>query len=142
MHNALSRELFADAVRSPTMKFHLNASTGNVFTGYGPGYVEVNRQRLESNLLVTPDSIDLGWAPEGFAALTREDFAALLRFAPEIVLLGTGNELRFPHPRLTADLTAKRIGVDVMDVKAACRTFNVLSAEGRRVLAALILDIQ
>ena len=142
MHNALSRESFADSVRSPTMKFHLNASTGNVFTGYGPGYVEVNRQRLDSNLLVTPDSIDLGWAPEGFAALTREHFAALLRFAPEIVLLGTGNELRFPHPRLTADLTAKRIGVDVMDVKAACRTFNVLSAEGRRVLAALILDIQ
>jgi uncharacterized protein len=139
MHNALPRESFADAVRPPTMKFHLSASTGNLFTGYGPGYVEVNRQRLDSNLLVTPDSIDLGWAPEGFAALTREDFAALLRFAPEIVLLGTGNELRFPHPRLTADLTAKRIGVDVMDVKAACRTFNVLSAEGRKVLAALIL---
>lgn len=122
------------------MKFHLSATAGNVFTGYGPGYVEVNRQRLETNLLVTSDSIDTGWAPDGFAQLTRDDFAALLRFGPEIVLLGTGNALRFPHPRLTTDLTAKRIGVDVMDVKAACRTFNVLSAEGRKVLAALILE--
>lgn len=121
------------------MKFHLNASTGNVFTGYGPGYVEVNRQRLDSNALVTADSIDVGWAPAGFDALTREDFAALLRFSPEIVLLGTGNAIRFPHPRLTADLSAKRIGIDVMDVQAACRTFNVLSAEGRKVLAALII---
>ena len=121
------------------MKFHLSATAGNVFTGYGPGYVEVNRQRFDSNVLVTADSIDFGWAPGGFDALAREDFAALLRFGPEIVLLGTGNELRFPHPRLTMDLTAKRIGVDVMDVKAACRTFNVLSAEGRKVLAALIL---
>jgi len=122
------------------MKFHLSATSGNVFTGYGPGYVEINKQRLGSNVLVMADSIEAGWLPGGFAALTREDFGSLLRFEPEIVLLGTGNAIRFPHPRLTADLTAKRIGVDVMDVSAACRTFNVLSAEGRKVLAALILE--
>jgi len=121
------------------MKFHLTATTGNLFTGYGPGYVEVNRQRHETNLLVTPDAIDFDWAPGGFIALTRDDFAALLRFDPEIVVLGTGDIIRFPHPRLTADLIARRIGVDVMNVQAACRTFNVLSAEGRKVLAALIL---
>lgn len=122
------------------MKFHLSATSGNVFTGYGPGYVEINKQRLESNVLVMADSIETGWLPGGFNALTREDFESLLRFEPEIVLLGTGNAIRFPHPRLTTDLTAKRIGVDVMDVSAACRTFNVLSAEGRKVLAALILE--
>ena len=71
--------------------------------------------------------------------LAREDFANLLEFQPEIVLLGTGRTIRFPHPGLTQDLTAARIGVDVMDVFAACRTFNVLTAEGRKVLAALIL---
>jgi uncharacterized protein len=139
MHNALSGR--ASRTFFPPMKFHLNSITGNVFTGYGPGYVEVNRQRIESNLLVTADAIHTGWAPDGFAGLSRDDFAALLRFDPEIVLLGTGDALRFPHPRLTTDLTAKRIGVDVMDVKAACRTFNVLSAEGRKVLAALIVEI-
>ena len=121
------------------MKFHLNAPTGNVFTGYGPDHVEVNRERFEVNILVFPDRPVTVWAPAGFAALAREDFAALLELKPEIVLLGTGSSIRFPHPRLTADLTAARIGVDVMDFQAACRTYNVLAAEGRLVAAALIL---
>jgi uncharacterized protein len=121
------------------MKFHLNTGAGNVFTGYGPGYVEINRERHEMNLVVLPDRVVTGWAPGGFEGLAREDFASLLEWQPEIVLLGTGSAIRFPHPRLSADLTAARIGVDVMDVQAACRSFNVLAAEGRRVAAALIL---
>ena len=121
------------------MKFHLNAPTCNVFTGYGPDHVEVNRERFDFNVLVSPDRPVTAWAPAGFAALSREDFAALLELKPEIVLLGTGRSIRFPHPRLTADLTAARIGVDVMDFQAACRTYNVLAAEGRLVVAALIL---
>jgi len=121
------------------MKFHLNIGEGNVFTGYGPGYVEINKERHESNLVVLPDRLVAGWAPGGFVGLSREDFASLLQWQPEIVLLGTGSAIRFPHPSLNADLTAARIGVDVMDVQAACRTFNVLAAEGRRVAAALIL---
>ena len=122
------------------MKFHLTTGTGNVFTGYGAGYVEINRERHEVNLIVLPDRIVPGWATAGFDALTREDFAALLEWKPEIVLLGTGPRIRFPHPRLSADLTNARIGVDVMDVQAACRTFNVLAAEGRQVAAALLLQ--
>jgi len=122
------------------MKFHLDTSTGNVFTGYGDHYVEINKQRHDSNLMVMADRVATGWAADGFDALSREDFRRLLDWDPEIVLLGTGRTIRFPHPRLTADLSAARVGVDVMDVQAACRTFNVLAAEGRRVLAALILD--
>lgn len=121
------------------MKFHLNIALGNVFTGYGPGYVEVNNERREINLIVMPDRLINGWAPGGYQGLAREDFAPLMELKPEIVLLGTGSAIRFPHPRLYADLTSARIGVDVMDVQAACRTFNVLAAEGRRVAAALIL---
>ena len=122
------------------MKFHVTTAVGNVFTGYGPGFVEINKQRHQSNLLVTAEEVSPGWAVTGFDGLAREAFANLLEFQPEIVLLGTGRTIRFPHPRLTQDLTAARIGVDVMDVFAACRTFNVLTAEGRKVLAALILD--
>ena len=59
---------------------------------------------------------------------------------PEIVLLGTGDRQHFPHPRLLAPLTERRIGVEVMDTRAACRTFNILVAEGRRVAAALVID--
>lgn len=122
-----------------SMKFHLTTGTGNTFTGYGQGYAEVNRERYKENLVVMPERIVTGWVTAGFDALTREDFRALLDWRPEIVLLGTGESIRFPHPRLTADLTDARIGVDVMDFKAACRTYNVLTAEGRRVVAALIL---
>lgn len=121
------------------MKFHLTTGTGNTFTGYGPGYVEINGKRYDDNLVAMPERIVTGWFCAGFETLTREDFKALLEWQPEIVLLGTGNSIRFPHPRLTADLTDARIGVDVMDFKAACRTYNVLTAEGRRVVAALIL---
>jgi uncharacterized protein len=122
------------------MKFHLDSSAGNVFTGYGEHYVEINKQRHDSNLIAMPDRVETGWAADGFDALSREDFRHLLDWQPEIVLLGTGRTIRFPHPKLTADLSAAHVGVDVMDVPAACRTFNVLAAEGRRVLAALILD--
>ena len=122
-----------------TMKFHLNESDANVFTGYGAGWVEINRLRHEQNLIALPDRVIEPWASGGFAALAEDDFSALLELRPEIVLLGTGERLRFPHPRLTRALSSARIGVDVMDVRAACRTFNVLSAEGRKVAAALLL---
>jgi len=121
------------------MKFHLNTITGNVFTGYGPGYVEINKVRHQSNLLVMPDRLVESWTAGNFETLAREDFAALLEWQPEIVLLGTGSKIRFPHPRLTADLIAARVGIDVMDAQAACRSVNVLAAEGRRVAAALLL---
>ena len=123
------------------MKFHLNTTTGNVFTGYGPGYVEINRERHSGNLIVSVDAIEEGWIVGGFAELTPEHFSGLLRLEPEIVVLGTGDMIRFPHPRLTAPLAAARVGIEVMDVQAACRTFNVLAAEGRIVIAALILQM-
>ena len=82
-----------------------------------------------------------GFAPAGFDALAEADFAALLAHKPEVVLLGTGATLRFPHPRLLAPLTDARVGVEVMDTPAACRTFNILSGEGRRAIAALIVTL-
>lgn len=121
------------------MKFQLSTGIGNVFTGYGQDYVEINRVRYQGNLLVMPERILTDWVPGGFGALTREDCAALLEWQPEIVILGTGGSIRFPHPLVTADLTDARIGVDVMDFRAACRTYNVLAAEARRVMAALFL---
>jgi uncharacterized protein len=64
----------------------------------------------------------------------------LLADRPEVVLLGTGTRQRFPHPRLSASLAAARVGFEVMDTQAACRTYNILVAEGRRALAVLLLD--
>ena len=121
------------------MKFHLSPSTGNVVTGLGPSWVRIGAQEYRASLILTPETVVTGWAPQGFDGLTAEDFARLLVDAPEIVLLGTGPSIRFPHPRLTHALTDARIGLEVMDTAAACRTFNILAAEGRKVLAALLL---
>ena len=109
----------------------------HTFTGYGEGYVMVNGTRHAANLIVLPERLE-PWPVAGFAALAEEDFALLAALKPEVVLLGTGSRLRFPHPRLTAPLARARIGLEVMDLQAACRTYNILMAEERHVAAALL----
>lgn len=122
------------------MKLHRSTATGvNVFTGYGEGYVVVNQERHASSLIVTPERV-LPWRATSFAALGEEDFAPLVELGPEIVLLGTGRRLRFPHPALTRPLLEARVGLEVMDLQAACRTYNILVAEERRVAAALLFE--
>lgn len=122
------------------MKFHLSSAPGNTFTGHGADYVRLGVVEYRDNILVTPERIVSGWAAGGFDALTEADFAAVLELQPEVALLGTGRRLRFPHPRLTRALTDAGIGLEVMDTPAACRTFNILAAEGRRVAAAVLLE--
>jgi len=121
------------------MKFHLNAAEGNVFTGHGADYVRLGVVEYRENILVTPDRIITGFAPGGFDALTEADFAAMAALEPVVALLGTGATLRFPHPRLARALTDAGIGLEVMDTPAACRTFNILAAEGRKVAAAVLI---
>jgi uncharacterized protein len=121
------------------MKFHLATATGNVVTAHGPGWVRVGATEYRENVVLTPDAVVTGFAPGGFDALAADDFARLLDGRPDVVVLGTGSALRFPHPRLTRALADGRVGLEVMDTAAACRTFNILLAEGRRVTAALIL---
>ena len=124
------------------MKFHLaDAPDLNLFTAYDSDYVAVNHRRFQMSLIVLPDRIVEDWPPHSFEALAAPHFEALLEFNPEIVLLGTGSALRFPHPRLTQALIQAHIGVEVMDTPAACRTYNILASEGRRVAAALILSL-
>ena len=121
------------------MKLHASGpATYNTITGYGDDWVQVNNQRYQSSLIVMAERV-LDWAVADFARMTPESFDELRALAPEIVLLGTGATQRFPHPRLTASLSKAGIGVEVMDLKAACRTYNILAAEERRVAAALLL---
>jgi uncharacterized protein len=121
------------------VKLHASAvSRLNAFTGYGEGYVLVNGARHDASLIVLAERI-LAWPVSGFEALAAEHFAGLVALKPEVVLLGTGPRLRFPHASVTAALAAAGIGVEVMDTQAACRTYNILAAEERRVAAALVL---
>jgi uncharacterized protein len=122
------------------MKIDRDTAEGrNAFTGYGEGYVEVNGRRLTRSVIVTGDRID-EWDVASVAALTSEQAGGVLELKPEIVLLGSGARFAFPDPAVLAPFYAARIGVEVMDTRAACRTFNILSGEGRNVVAALVID--
>jgi uncharacterized protein len=122
------------------MKLHAAApSAANVFTRYGEGYVMVNDQRFERPLVVLPERLWTDWSATSFEALVEQDFAALAGLDREVILLGTGSRQRFPRPELLRPLVAAGIGIEVMDVPAACRTYNILVAESRKVAAALLL---
>ena len=122
------------------MKLHVTGPTGvNAFTGYGEDYVLVNGERHSSSLIVLAERV-LPWPVADFDSLEASHFEALAAMALEVVLLGTGRTLRFPHPRLTRALNEARIGVEVMDLQAACRTYNILVAEDRKVAAALLFE--
>ena len=121
------------------MKFHLESATAlNVFTGYGDGYVMVNGRRVERSVVVLPDRILPDWPATTFDELAAEHFERLAGLGREIILLGTGARLRFPRAELIHPLTRAGIGVEVMDLQAACRTYNILVAEQRKVAAVLL----
>jgi uncharacterized protein len=122
------------------MKLHQARADGrNLFTGYGPGYVTVNGARRQVSTVVLSDRV-LDWEIAEFSALTQDVFATLAALPVEILLLGTGATLRFPHPRLTQPLRDAGIGLEVMDTSAACRTYNILLGEDRRVAAAVLIE--
>ena len=123
------------------MKFHLANNNGrNIYTAHGEGYVQVNGQRFEHPIIVTPEHAPQEWSVRNFAALTETDFSHFLLLKPEVVLLGSGSQHHFAHPQLYRALSAAGIGVECMSTPAACRTFNILTAEDRRVVAGILFE--
>src|ERR1700761_916690 len=113
-------------LRKTDLKLHQDSSGAlNTVTGYGAGYVEINLVRHSGSLLVLPDAPVIPWAVSSCEQLSAEHFAMLVDSAPEVVIFGSGERLRFPHPRLTAALTAKCLGVETMTSRppAARTTF-------------------
>ena len=102
------------------------------------GRSTIQELNFSSSVLITPDK-PLDWRPQNFAEVTREDFAELLEYSPEIVLFGSGDRLQFPGQEMTMDLIPAGVGFEVMNTPAACRTYNLLMMEGRQVVAALLL---
>jgi uncharacterized protein len=124
-----------------SMKFTLEASSRvNLIRGYSSQEIRIGEQRLRASCIVTAETLIADWAPASFAELRAEHLDAILALQPELVLLGTGPTQRFPPTDIRAALTARGIGLEVMDLGAACRTFNVLVQEERRVAAALFLS--
>ena len=123
------------------MKLH-SATTKQyqTVTGYDDQGVEINAERFQFSLIVMPEAAPRPWNVASFEALTAAHFEQIEEDKPDVVILGTGARQRFVHPRLIASLAARHIGVESMDSKAACRTYNVLMGEGRKVTLALIIE--
>ena len=123
------------------MKLHADRIEGqNAIARHGPGGVIVNGAEHRSSVLVPASGEVVAWPVAAFEALTEAHFEAIAALAPELVIFGSGPRIRFPHPSLLRPLISRRIGVETMDTAAACRTYNVLLAEGRAVVAALLFE--
>ncbi|MCD6039511.1 MAG: hypothetical protein K0S27_911 [Gammaproteobacteria bacterium] len=106
---------------------------------YQPGQLQVNDQIFLRSIIITPHTLIDTWAPQTIHELTREDLAAVIELRPTILLIGTGHALYFPPLKVYGDLINYGIGVEIMNTHAACRTYNVLTAEGRSIAAAMII---
>jgi len=121
------------------MKFSLTSpGGGHVITSYSPDAVVVDGQTLRNSFIIAPDVLRADWRPKGFADLTHRDLQDLIELEPEVALLGTGGTQRFLETSMLAPFVDCGIGLEVMTTAAACRTYNIIGAEGRRVAAAIL----
>lgn len=122
------------------MKLQPDKSDVQSISGYGPGWIAVDGERINNSVLISSTGHRIDWQCNSFAELTTEHFSKLTEIDAELVIFGSGERIRFPTPSWLAPLIARRIGLETMDTKAACRTYNILSGEGRKVVAALLIE--
>lgn len=117
-----------------------NPNDGHIIKGYLPGQVWVDAERLTASVIIMQHTLITDWPPQDIQALRAEHLNAILSLRPDILLIGTGERLIFPEANTYAELINQGIGVEVMNTPAACRTYNALASEHRRVAAALFLN--
>jgi len=122
------------------MKFHLIQSDNkNLITGYDSNWVEVNQERYHSSLIMTPNQLLLEWPVKSIKDIKENSFEAIESLNVEIILLGTGNIQEHFEPRLIEYFSKKNIAIESMNNQSACRTYNILANEERKVLLALMI---
>lgn len=125
------------------MKLRADKPDANTITAYGDGWIAVHGERLSQSVVLASSGERIDWRCNAHDELDAGHFASLLELMdspPELVIFGSGKRLRFVRPALLQSLINRGIGVETMDTQAACRTFNILAGEGRRVLAALLIE--
>ncbi|MGV3679918.1 MAG: Mth938-like domain-containing protein [Acidovorax sp.] len=122
------------------MKFQPDKANVQTVTGYGPGWIGVDGEKITHSVIVGSDGLRQAWPCTRFENLTAEHFAELAKLETELVIFGSGQRNRFPPPAWLQPLMARRLGLETMDTAAACRTYNILAGEGRNVVAALLLE--
>ena len=122
------------------MKLYLAHSDGNyLITGYDKEWVEINKQRYSNSLIVLPTQLIQNWNIANIESIQAEHFEQIASYKPDVVLLGTGSQHKFIHPKLSVALTNVGISLECMSTDAACRTYNILMSEGRNVAACLLI---
>ncbi|MBT8553262.1 Xcc1710-like domain-containing protein [Polynucleobacter paneuropaeus] len=123
------------------MKLESDPHSGaNTITGYGDGYVEINKVPHQHAVLLSSNGEISPWPVARFSELQSGHFSQIATLKPELIIIGTGKRQQFPKPELLKPLIAAKVGFEIMDSQAACRTYNILVGEGRRVLLALIVE--
>ena len=123
------------------MKFQPDRSSTQTISGYGPGWIGIDADKITHSVIVGSGGLREAWACSRFDDLTPAHFEQLAQLDAELIILGSGARNRFPPAAWLAPLMARRLGLETMDTPAACRTFNILAGEGRNVVAALILEV-
>lgn len=122
------------------MKFQPERSSTQTISGYGPGWIGIDADRVTHSVIVGASGLREEWPCARFEDLTPSHFEQLARLDAELIIFGSGSRNRFPPPAWLAPLMARHLGLETMDTQAACRTYNILAGEGRNVVAALILE--
>jgi uncharacterized protein len=111
----------------------------NLIRRYGADFIVIGAEEIRDSCLVSAATLTRGWPPRSVEQLTVLHLAAIFDLAPEVVVLSTGARQKFPPAALRAEFATRRIGLEVMEVGAACRTYNVLVSEERQVVGAILL---
>ncbi len=124
------------------MKLQPDKSNSLTINAYGPGWIEVNGQKFEHSLTVSslPGAIPSVWNVRRFEDLGLTSFESLAYSDAELVIFGSGQRLRFPQATWLRPLIDRGIGIETMDTPAACRTYNILASEGRKVVVAVLQE--
>jgi len=123
------------------MKFAEDHNSANYkISGYDHGSIGINGLAHNQSLVISPMELLSPWKPEKYEDLKAEDLDEIYAFKPEIIILGTGLKQRFPSSEILRRLAKEQIGYEIMDTQAACRTFNILMAEDRTVVAGMFLE--
>ena len=122
------------------MKLQPDLINAQSISGYGPGWIGVGSEKISHSVVIGSRGERYNWACERFEDLTSQHFAQLAAMNTELIIFGSGKRLRFPQPAWIKPLIDNQIGLETMDTQAACRTYNILAGEGRKVAVALLLE--
>jgi uncharacterized protein len=122
------------------MKLEADHFDVQTIQSYGPDWVGVMGEKIQHSVIIGSNGQRVDWQCSRFEDLTASHFAQLAEFDAELIIFGSGSRIRFPQAAWLQPLMAKRMGLETMDTGAACRTYNILAGEGRRVVVALVLE--